>query len=76
MVIRFGGITDRRVDPLVLIQSSLSDGGWRITTIREAGSATRGKPQADAFLRTKTKPMFEYDVSSVRGTTPPGGSRR
>lgn len=66
MVIRFGGITDRRVDPLGLIKSSLSESGWRITTIREAGSATKGKRQADAFLRTKTKPMFEYDVWAIR----------
>ncbi|HOI07219.1 MAG TPA: DNA methyltransferase [Deltaproteobacteria bacterium] len=66
MVIRFGGITDRHVDPLNLIKSSLNDSGWRITTIREAGSATEGKRQADAFLRTKSKPMVEYDVWAIR----------
>ncbi|WP_420070537.1 DNA methyltransferase [Cupriavidus gilardii] len=66
MVIRFGGITDRRADPLDLIKSSLGDSGWRITTIREAGSATEGKRQADAFLRTKSKPMVEYDVWATR----------
>ena len=66
MVIRFGGITDRRADPLDLIKSSLSDSGWRITTIREAGSATEGKRQADAFLRTKSKPLVEYDVWATR----------
>lgn len=66
MVIRFGGITDRRADPLDLIKRSLSDSGWRITTIREAGSATEGKRQADAFLRTKSKPMVEYDVWAIR----------
>jgi hypothetical protein len=62
MVIRFGGITDRRADPVDLIKNSLSDSGWRITTITEAGSATEGKRQADTFLRTKSKPMIEYDV--------------
>ena len=66
MVIRFGGITDRRANPLDLIKSSLSDSGWRITTIREAGSATEGKRQADAFLRTKSKPMVEYDVWATK----------
>jgi DNA modification methylase len=66
MVIRFGGITDRRANPLDLIKSSLSDSGWRITTIREAGSATEGKRQADAFLRTKSKPMVEYDVWAAK----------
>lgn len=62
MVIRFGGIRDRRASPLDLIKSSLSASGWRIVTIREAGSATEGKRQADSFLRTKSKPMIEYDV--------------
>ncbi|HXH11905.1 MAG TPA: DNA methyltransferase [Alphaproteobacteria bacterium] len=66
MVIRFGGITDRRANPLDLIKSSLSESGWRITTIREAGSATEGKRQADAFLRTRAKPMREYDVWAIR----------
>ena len=66
MVIRFGGITDRRANPLDLIKSSLSDSGWRITTIKEAGSATEGKRQADAFLRTKSKPMVEYDVWAMK----------
>jgi hypothetical protein len=66
MVIRFGGITDRRVNPLDLLKSSLVDSGWRITTIREAGSAMEGKRQADAFLRNKTKPLVEYDVWAKR----------
>jgi DNA methylase len=66
MIIRFGGITDRRVNPLDLVKSSLGESGWRITTIREAGCATRGKRQADAFLRTKTKPIVEFDVWAVR----------
>lgn len=66
MVIRFGGITDRRADPLDLIERSLNDSGWRITTIKDAWSATEGKRQADAFLRTKSKPMVEYDVWATR----------
>ena len=66
MVIRFGGITDRRADPRDLIKSSLSDSGWRITTIKEAGSATEGRRQADAFLRIKSKPIVEYDVWATR----------
>lgn len=62
MVIRFGGITDRRADPLDLIKLSLNNSGWRIKFVREAGLATEGKRQADAFLRTKSKPMIEYDI--------------
>lgn len=66
MVIRFGGITDRRANPLDIIKISLRDSGWRIMTIKEAGSATEGKRQADAFLRRKTKPLVEYDVWTVK----------
>lgn len=66
IVIRFGGITDRRANPLDLIKSSLSNSGWRITTARRAGTATEGKRQADSFLRTRSNPMIEYDVWAVR----------
>ena len=66
LVIRFGGITKRRVDPLDLIKRSLHGSGWRIMTIRKAGSAKDGKRQADTFLRTKTTPLVEYDVWARR----------
>ncbi len=62
MVIRFGGITDRRADPLDLLKNSLNDSGWRITAIREAGSATKGKRQANTFLTIKSNPIVEYDI--------------
>lgn len=66
MIIRFGGLPYRRADPLDLIKSSLSDSGWRLTAIREAGLASNGKRQADAFLRKRSKPMVEYDVWAVK----------
>lgn len=66
MVIRFGGITDRRADPMDLIKSSLGDTDWRITTARKAGTAMEGKRQANTFLRTRSNPMTEYDVWAVR----------
>lgn len=62
MVIRFGGITNRTANPLDIIKGSLYGSGWRIRTLRKAGTATDGKRQADAFLRNKTKPMVEYDI--------------
>lgn len=65
MVIRFGGISDRKASPLDIIKSSLSGSGWRIRTIIQAGTAASGKRQADAFLRRRTKPLDEYDVWAV-----------
>lgn len=65
MVIRFGGISDRRVDPLEIIKHSLKGTGWRIQTIRQAGNASHGKRQADAFLRRESKPLAEFDIWTV-----------
>lgn len=64
MIIRFGGIADRRTNPLDLIKNSLRDSGWRITTIPGTGTPTEGRRQADAFLRTK--PMAEYDLWAIK----------
>jgi hypothetical protein len=62
LVVRFGGIRDRNIDPIDVIKWSLRDGGWRLCTIRDAGSADFGKRQANAFLTTQSKPMGEYDL--------------
>ena len=40
MVMRFGGIHDRDVEPLDLIKLSLGDSGWRILTAHPAGTAS------------------------------------
>ncbi len=62
MVIRFGGICDRKSDPLDLIKASLAGTGWRIRTIVHAGTASAGRRQADSFLRTPSRPMAEHDI--------------
>jgi len=66
MVIRFGGITDRSADPLGIIKESLTCSGWKITTIRQAGTAAHGRRQADTFLRKRSKPVLEYDIWAVK----------
>jgi hypothetical protein len=62
MVIRFGSISGRHVDPLDIIKSSLVGTGWRVTKVYQAGTAMQGKRQANTFLRNKTKAMVEYDI--------------
>lgn len=62
LVIRFGGIRDRNVNPVDLIRASLQDAGWRVSTIRDAGSADSGKRQADFFLTRRSEPITECDV--------------
>jgi hypothetical protein len=66
MVIRFGGIRDRRAHPLDILRSSLAGSRWRIQTILHAGTASAGKRQADAFLLKQSKPLDEYDIWTVR----------
>ncbi len=66
MVIRFGGIPDRDVPPLGIIKSSLADSGWLISTVRNAGTASAGKRQADSFLRKNSTALVEYDVWATR----------
>jgi DNA modification methylase len=62
LVIRFGGIRDRNLDPLEIVKHSLLCSGWRVLTVRHAGSADAGKRQADAFLTHRYEPMAEYDI--------------
>jgi hypothetical protein len=61
MIVRFGAINDRRVDHLQLVKDSFSDSGWRIETLRKAGSASVGKRQADQFVSSKDA-IEEYDI--------------
>jgi hypothetical protein len=62
LVIRFGGISDRKAEPLDIIGESLDGSGWTIRTIEPAGTAALGKRQAEHFTRTKSSPREEYHV--------------
>jgi len=62
LIIRFGGISDRRANPLDLVKQSLHGSGWRVSAVRKAGTSKEGKRQADSFLRTKSIPLNEYDI--------------
>jgi hypothetical protein len=62
LVVRFGGIADRKAEPVGIIKASLRNSGWRIQTMRPAGTAKAGKRQAETFLRRSRKPRLEYDV--------------
>ena len=66
LVIRFGAIRDRAVDPTDVLMASLQDSGWIARDIRPAGDALAGKRQADAFLRTRSTPIHEIDVRAIR----------
>mgnify|MGYP000854153736 CR=1 FL=1 len=63
MVIRFGGIHDRKANPKAIMVNSLreADCGLRINTIRSAGLSSAGKRQAEQFQRPLRKPIEEFD---------------
>jgi hypothetical protein len=66
LIVRFGGITDRKADPLSIVKSSIKESGWKIATIKSAGSASSGKRQSLHFARTSSAARDEYDVWARR----------
>jgi hypothetical protein len=62
LVIRFGGINDRKADPIGIITNSLADTGWEITNIESAGVASAGRRQAAHFARTERAAIDEHDI--------------
>jgi hypothetical protein len=63
LVCRFGGIHDRKQDCIEILKDSFKDSGWRLITIRSAGSALNGKRQATQFGgRQRIFPRQEFDV--------------
>ena len=62
LVVRFGGINDRRVDTQKLISTSLSGTAWAIDAVTPAGSASDGRRQALHFSHPKGETCEEYDI--------------
>lgn len=65
LVIRFGGIADRDVNPMELLKASLTDSGWRLTTAVSAGDANAGRRQATQFVHGGPAPREEHDFFAV-----------
>jgi hypothetical protein len=65
MVVRFGAINDRNVDAFGILKESLAETGWRITTCHDAGTASKGRRQADHFVSAGAA-ISEYDVWTVK----------
>jgi hypothetical protein len=67
MVCRFGGINDRRQDPVEILFQSFNQSGWRVLTRRGAGDSLDGKRQAAQFgSRVSKPPRTEFDVYAMR----------
>jgi SAM-dependent methyltransferase len=62
MVIRFGAINDRPVDPASIIRTSIMPTPWRIVHMRKAGLASSGRRQAISFRGMIPPAVEELDV--------------
>ena len=69
MVVRFGAIQSRNVNPIELFMSSLrkSVASWRVVTrVKKCGAADKGRRQATQ-MAVKSSPIEENDFYIVRG---------
>jgi hypothetical protein len=62
LVIRFGAINDRPIDPEALIKTSLAGTNWRVVYKRSAGGATNGRRQVVSFRGNVAPAIDEVDV--------------
>jgi hypothetical protein len=67
LICRFGALPSRTKDPRELFRQTLerADCGWRITTVRDAGTSHRGRRQCEQFGTGKYAPVEEIDVYAV-----------
>jgi hypothetical protein len=68
LVVRFGGINDRKADPLSIIKLSLESSGFELQTITSAGSASSGQRQALHFSRPSDEARQEHDIWATKVT--------
>lgn len=66
LVVRFGGINDRKADPLSIIKASLAETPWEMATIKAAGTASSGRRQAVGFASEQAEAKSEYDIWALR----------
>lgn len=62
LVIRFGGINDRKIQPIAVLESSLVGTGWRIDAVESAGRASEGRRQAAHIRGSIAEAIEELDV--------------
>ena len=65
LVVRFGGINDRKADPLGILMTSFEGTGWSVLRCEPAGSAARGRRQALHFAHCRNRAIEEHDVWAV-----------
>ncbi len=64
LIVRFGALPSVSKDPTGLLTRSLreADCCWRVTTVKNAGTAQRGRRQYEQFGPSKSDPVEEIDL--------------
>ena len=70
LVVRFGAINDRPVDPKILLKRSLEGTPWHIQYIESAGTAMNGRRQATSFSVTSKTSLPESDFWATKSGSP------
>jgi hypothetical protein len=67
LIIRFGALPSLSRDPGTLLKKSIkgSNCGWRVVTIRNAGTSPRGRRQADQFGKNTGSAIEEIDLYAI-----------
>ena len=65
LVIRFGAINDRKVNPVEIIKESLRNTRWNCITRKPAGSASKGRRQSLHFNERAAEALEEYDIWAI-----------
>jgi hypothetical protein len=64
LIVRFGALPSIEVDARTLLKRTVDDAqcGWRVATIRAAGTARQGKRQSEQFFSRAAPPFAEFDL--------------
>jgi hypothetical protein len=67
LVVRFGALPSMCKEPQRLLTESLeqANSGWRVTTVKTAGTAQRGRRQYEQFGASPSDPIEEIDLYAV-----------
>ena len=69
LVVRFGAINDRPLDPIEVLEASLENTPWCLQHIDSAGNAASGRRQAASFSTSRRSPLPEYDFWAVKAAS-------
>lgn len=62
LIIRYGGIHDRKAEPMGILKASMVASGWKIMTAHAVPDSDHGKRQVRQFQASPKKGVAEYDV--------------